>query len=83
MNRRETLADLARSLPWRSNTIDNSQNSQTVKKRRESNVDFSSKSMRTRREQESIESGKIVQKRESHSDKSENYNSENIPTVVC
>lgn len=39
LNRRETLADLARSLPWRSGTIETSQISQSIKKRRESSID--------------------------------------------
>lgn len=52
LNRRETLADLARSLPWGRNT-DNSSNNQsqvTQRKRRESSADSGIKSMRSRRE---------------------------------
>lgn len=54
MNRRETLADLARSLPWgRTNTETSSQyqsHAPPLRKRRESSADSGIKSMRSRRE---------------------------------
>lgn len=50
MNRRETLADLARSsLPWSRNT-DNSTNHSALRKRRESSADSGIRSLRSRRE---------------------------------
>ncbi|XP_055856692.1 uncharacterized protein LOC129919732 isoform X1 [Episyrphus balteatus] len=55
LSRRETLADLARSLPWRTSTTDvgtgtcNSHNP-PLKKRRESSADSGARSMRTRRD---------------------------------
>lgn len=82
LNRRETLADLARSLPWRSNTVDNNQSTQPIKKRRESTIDFSSKSLRARREQDSTETSKNPHKRENMSDKCENTFNEANPAVV-
>lgn len=54
LNRRETLADLARSLPWgRTNTETSSQytsHAPPMRKRRESSADSGIKSMRSRRE---------------------------------
>lgn len=83
LNRRETLADLARSLPWRSNTVDSNQNAQPIKKRRESTIDFSSKSMRTRREHDSNEIiNKNYQKRENFLEKNENVPPDSIQITV-
>lgn len=76
LNRRETLADLARSLPWGRNTIadtDNStQNNQghvSLRKRRESSADSGIKSMRSRRESHTSDFNKTWQKKESPNDR--------------
>lgn len=68
LNRRETLADLARSLPWGRNTDNSTQNNQThlvTRKRRESSADSGIKSMRSRRESHTSDFNKMWSKRES------------------
>lgn len=70
LNRRETLADLARSLPWSRNT-DNSSNQTHLsqRKRRESSADSGIKSMRSRRESHTSDFNKMWSKKESSCDK--------------
>lgn len=71
LNRRETLADLARSLPWSKNTDNNShsnnQSHSTQRKRRESSADSGIKSMRSRRESHTSDFSKAFQRKESTS----------------
>lgn len=70
LNRRETLADLARSLPWGRNT-DNSTNQSHAaqRKRRESSADSGIRSMRSRRESHTSDFHKFFQKKESSTDR--------------
>ncbi|KAM8720633.1 hypothetical protein ACLKA7_006642 [Drosophila subpalustris] len=76
LNRRETLADLARSLPWRTSTTDastgaggNSAGGNTTyvtpRKRRESSADSGIRSMRSRRDSNTAEFVKHWNRRES------------------
>lgn len=68
LNRRETLADLARSLPWGRNTDNSTQNNQShvvQRKRRESSADSGIKSMRSRRESHTSDFSKMWPKKES------------------
>ncbi|XP_031635278.1 uncharacterized protein LOC116348425 isoform X2 [Contarinia nasturtii] len=72
LNRRETLADLARSLPWSRNTDNSSHNNQsqvTQRKRRESSADSGIKSMRSRHESHTSDFNKIWQRKESPGDR--------------
>lgn len=75
LNRRETLADLARSLPWGSrNTDNNSHNnnqshSSHQRKRRESSADSGIKSMRSRRESHQSDFQKVWPRKESPGDR--------------
>ncbi|XP_068158773.1 uncharacterized protein rsh isoform X1 [Drosophila tropicalis] len=75
LNRRETLADLARSLPWRTSTTDASTGAGTgsgnnttyiaPRKRRESSADSGIRSMRSRRDSNTAEFVKHWNRRES------------------
>nr|XP_036232807.1 uncharacterized protein LOC106622375 isoform X1 [Bactrocera oleae] len=71
LNRRETLADLARSLPWRTSTTDASTGPGggttyiTPRKRRESSADSGIRSMRSRRDSNTTEFVKHWNRRES------------------
>lgn len=87
LNRRETLADLARSLPWGRTTADNSQynNNTTIqashapplRKRRESSADSGIKSMRSRRESHQSDMQKAWPRKESPNEKDkENTNTD-------
>lgn len=73
LNRRETLADLARSLPWGRNTDNSSHNqshaTNTQRKRRESSADSGIKSMRSRRESHTSDFSKMWPRKESPGDK--------------
>jgi hypothetical protein len=68
LNRRETLADLARSLPW--HRVSNDQYSATVhppppmRKRRESSADSGIKSMRSRRDSHTSDTAKFWNKKD-------------------
>lgn len=70
MNRRETLADLARSLPWSKQTTDTGTDNcatyttTTARKRRESSADSGIKSMRSRRDSHASELAKLWNKKE-------------------
>lgn len=82
LNRRETLADLARSLPWGRNTDNSShQSQQTIsqqRKRRESSADSGIKSMRSRRESShTSDFQKMWQKKESSSERDRDRDKEN------
>lgn len=57
LNRRETLADLARSLPWRSATNEGNNGTTYIapRKRRESSADSGMRSTRTRRDSNTAE----------------------------
>lgn len=70
LNRRETLADLARSLPWgRANTDTGQYGSAPPRKRRESSADSGiSKSMRSRRESHASELAKLWNRRDCQGD---------------
>ncbi|XP_037039105.1 uncharacterized protein LOC119076446 isoform X4 [Bradysia coprophila] len=88
LNRRETLADLARSLPWGRTTADNSQynNNTTIqasshapplRKRRESSADSGIKSMRSRRESHQSDFQRAWPRKESPNEKDkENTNTD-------
>lgn len=70
LNRRETLADLARSLPWgRNNNENNSNTGPSLKKRRESSADSGIKSMKSRRDSHASELTKPWIRRDSPSEK--------------
>lgn len=83
LNRRETLADLARSLPWgRTSNDSNTQTisttittvgsvvpSQGLKKRRESSAEVGLKSSKSRRDSHSAELTKLWARRESPNDR--------------
>lgn len=70
LNRRETLADLARSLPWgRNNNDNNSSTGPSLKKRRESSADSGIKSMKSRRDSHASELTKPWIRRDSPSEK--------------
>lgn len=81
LNRRETLADLARSLPWGRNT-DNSTHTQSTnfsqqRKRRESSADSGIKSMRSRRESHTSDFNKMWPRKESPGDRDRDRDKEN------
>lgn len=78
LNRRETLADLARSLPWGRNTDNQSQ--ATQRKRRESSADSGIKSMRSRRESHTTDFNRIWPRKESPSEKDRDKDKENTDT---
>lgn len=86
LNRRETLADLARSLPWgRSSNDTNTQTVSTTittvtsqKKRRESSAEVGLKSSRTRRDSQSVEITRVWNRRDSPNDR-ENSNNNTKP----
>lgn len=83
LNRRETLADLARSLPWGRNTDNSTQNNQTQvaqRKRRESSADSGIKSMRSRRESHTSDLSKMWPKKESSHDRASDRDKENTDT---
>ncbi|XP_055380514.1 serine/arginine repetitive matrix protein 2-like isoform X2 [Condylostylus longicornis] len=72
LNRRETLADLARSLPWAKSTADagtgtTSTVAAPTKKRRESSCDSGIRSMKSRRESHTSEFARQWNRRESTS----------------
>lgn len=73
LNRRETLADLARSLPWGRNTDNsthtNNQSYLAQRKRRESSADSGIKSMRSRRESHTSDFNKMWPRKESPGDR--------------
>lgn len=82
LNRRETLADLARSLPW--HRISNDQYGATVhappiRKRRESSADSGIKSMRSRRDSHTSDITKMLVKKDASGEKE---NQEIVATVV-
>lgn len=83
LNRRETLADLARSLPWGRNTDNSSHNNQShfsqQRKRRESSADSGIKSMRSRRESHSSDFHKMWPKKECIGDRDK----ENSTELIC
>lgn len=64
LNRRETLADLARSLPWGRANTDTTQYGAPVRKRRESSADSGIKSMRSRRDSHNTELAKLWNRRD-------------------
>lgn len=64
LNRRETLADLARSLPWHRINNDQYCTGNVPKKRRESSADSGIKSMRSRRDSHTSDFAKTWSKRE-------------------
>lgn len=81
LNRRETLADLARSLPW--HRISNDQYSggvhaNPIRKRRESSADSGIKSMRSRRDSHTSDVTKILNKKDASGEKE---NCENITAI--
>lgn len=82
LNRRETLADLARSLPWGRNTDNSSHNNQShfsqQRKRRESSADSGIKSMRSRRESHTSDFHKMWPKKESPGDRDKEISTELI-----
>lgn len=72
LNRRETLADLARSLPWGRNTDNSSHNNQShvaQRKRRESSADSGIKDMRSRRESHASDFNKMWPRKGSPGDR--------------
>lgn len=74
LNRRETLADLARSLPWGKTSTDatvqfNNSHAPQLRKRRESSADSGIRSMRSRRESHASDLAKLWNKRESPGDR--------------
>ncbi|XP_063696764.1 uncharacterized protein LOC134827846 [Culicoides brevitarsis] len=69
LNRRETLADLARSLPWGRNNNENNNTGPSLKKRRESSADSGIKSMKSRRDSHASELIKPWIRHESPSEK--------------
>lgn len=75
LNRRETLADLARSLPWRTSTTDAGTGTSSAyvapRKRRESSADSGIRSMRSRRDSNTAEFVKHWNRRESTTDRDE------------
>lgn len=81
LNRRETLADLARSLPW--HRISNDQypspqgHAPPLRKRRESSADSGIKSMRSRRDSHTSELAKIWNRKDAMSEKE----NQEIPNV--
>lgn len=83
LNRRETLADLARSLPW--HRISNDQYSSTtavhappLRKRRESSADSGIKSMRSRRDSHTSDVTKVWTKRDAATEKE----NQEIPSIT-
>lgn len=77
LNRRETLADLARSLPW--HKISNDQytpqgHAPPLRKRRESSADSGIKSMRSRRDSHTSELAKIWNRKDAEKENQENPN---------
>lgn len=80
LNRRETLADLARSLPWgRANTETHSTVFQN-RKRRESSADSGIKSMRSRRESHTSEFQKGWPRKESPNERERERDRDNTDT---
>lgn len=78
LNRRETLADLARSLPW--HRVSNDQyisHAPPPRKRRESSADSGIKSMRSRRDSHTSELAKLWNRKDLGTEK-ENQDSPNI-----
>lgn len=69
LNRRETLADLARSLPWHRVSNEQYSSGNIPRKRRESSADSGIKSMRSRRDSHTSDFAKIWNKRENTSEK--------------
>jgi hypothetical protein len=65
LNRRETLADLARSLPWGRTSNETGNQYAPVRKRRESSADSGIKSMRSRRESQTTELARLMSRRDS------------------
>lgn len=81
LNRRETLADLARSLPW--HRISNDQygsgvHAPPIRKRRESSADSGIKSMRSRRDSHTSDITKMLVKKDVSGEKE---NQENITAI--
>lgn len=83
LNRRETLADLARSLPWHriSNDQYTPQHAPPLRKRRESSADSGIKSMRSRRDSHTSELAKIWNSKDGKSEK-ENQEIPNVSVSV-
>lgn len=77
LNRRETLADLARSLPWHriSNDQYTPQHAPPLRKRRESSADSGIKSMRSRRDSHTSELAKIWNRKDAEKE------NQDIPNV--
>ena len=74
LNRRETLADLARTLPW--HRISNDQytsqgHAPPLRKRRESSADSGIKSMRSRRDSHTSEQGKTCNRKDAEKENQE------------
>lgn len=78
LNRRETLADLARSLPWHRISNDQyiPQHAPPLRKRRESSADSGIKSMRSRRDSHTSELAKIWNRKDGEKENQE------IPNVA-
>jgi hypothetical protein len=77
LNRRETLADLARSLPWHRVSNEQYITSNVPRKRRESSADSGIKSMRSRRDSHTPDFAKPFNKRDMASDVPE------VPTITA
>ncbi|KAL9885334.1 rap GTPase activating protein radish isoform 2-T2 [Glossina fuscipes fuscipes] len=80
LNRRETMADLARNLPWRTSTSDAATTYVAPRKRRESSAETSSKSNRPRRESSVAEFTKQWTRRE-NTMSSEDSSAVTVPLV--
>jgi hypothetical protein len=86
LNRRETLADLARSLPWHRVSNDQHTNNNTghappIRKRRESSADSGIKSMRSRRDSHTSDVAKFWNKKDLSSEK-EPTHQEIVPSIA-
>lgn len=81
LNRRETLADLARSLPWHRVNNDQYSHIPPVRKRRESSADSGIKSMRSRRDSHSSDLTKIWIKKDTSIEKDMNQDVPMIATI--
>lgn len=78
LNRRETFADLARNLPWRTSTTTDactgmSYNPPISRKRRESSADSGIRSLRSRRDSSTTDFVKSLNRRESVGEKDDKY----------
>lgn len=82
LNRRETLADLARSLPWHRISNDqysSIQHAPPLRKRRESSADSGIKSMRSRRDSHTSDIPKLWIKKDATQEKE---NQENVTAIT-